>query len=71
MNWRGCPVLSHEVIVNLIANIKTRSGLCVHAELDTNLYPKGLVLSDEGFAAIKMDRSAFHGDCNYCIRSGP
>ena len=57
MNWRGCPILSHEVIVNLIANIKTRSGLCVHVELDNNLYPKGLVLSDEAFAGIKMDRT--------------
>lgn len=70
MNWRGRPLISHEVIVNLIANTKTRSGLSVHAELDTNLYPKGLVVSDETFAAIKMDRNAFHGDWNYCIRSG-
>ena len=70
MNWRGRPLISHEVIVNLIANTKTRSGLSVHAELDTNHYPKGLVVSDEAFAAIKMDRNAFHGDWNYCIRSG-
>ena len=61
MNWRGRPLISHEVIVNLIANTKTRSGLSVHAELDTNHYPKGLVVSDEAFAAIKMDRNAFHG----------
>jgi hypothetical protein len=70
MNWRGRPLISHEVIVNLIANTKTRSGLSVHAELDTHHYPKGLVVSDEAFAAIKMDRNAFHGDWNYCIRSG-
>ncbi len=70
MNWRGRPLISHEVIVNLIANTKTRSGLSVHAELDTAIYPKGLVVSDEAFAAIKMDRNEFHGDWNYCIHSG-
>ena len=70
MNWRGRPLISHEVIVNLIANTKTRSGLSVHAELDTAVYPKGLIVSDEAFAAIKMDRNEFHGDWNYCIRSG-
>ena len=70
MNWRGRPLISHEVIVNLIANTKTRSGLSVHAELDTAIYPKGLVVSDEAFAAMKMDRNEFHGDWNYCIHSG-
>ena len=70
MNWRGRPLISHEVIVNLIANTKTRSALSVHAELDTAIYPKGLVVSDEAFAAIKMDRNEFHGDWNYCIHSG-
>ena len=70
MNWRGRPLISHEVIVNLIANTKTRSGLTVQAELDTADYPKGLVISDAQMANIKIDRNAFHGDWNYCIRSG-
>ena len=70
MNWRGRPQVSHEIIVNLIASTKTRSGLKVRAELDNADYPKGLVVSDADFAAIKIDRNDFHGDWNYCIRSG-
>jgi hypothetical protein len=70
MNWRGRPLISHEVIVNLIASTKTRSGLKVRAELDSADYPKGLVVSDEDFAAIKIERNEFHGDWNYCIHSG-
>ncbi len=69
MNWRGRPLISHEVIVNLIASTKTRSGLKVRAELDKAEYPKGLVVSDDDFAAIKLERNEFHGDWNYRIRS--
>ncbi|SCC93421.1 conserved hypothetical protein [Thiomonas sp. X19] len=68
MNWRGRPLISHEVIVNLIANTRTRSGLTVHAELDAGLYPKGVGVSDADFAAIPIDRNAFHGDWNYTIK---
>ncbi|MHB8178993.1 MAG: ISAzo13 family transposase [Vulcanimicrobiaceae bacterium] len=67
MNWRGRPLISHEVIVNLIASTRTRSGQQVHAELDSANYPKGVVVSDEGFAAISIDRNEFHGDWDYCI----
>ena len=70
MNWRGQPLISHEVIVNLIASTKTRSGLTVRAELDTAEYPKGLVISDETLSTISIERDAFHGDWNYCIRAG-
>ena len=70
MNWRGRPLISHEVIVNLIASTKTRSGLTVRAELDTAQYPKGLVISDAELATVKIERNEFHGDWNYCIRSG-
>ncbi len=70
MNWRGRPLISHEVIVNLIASTKTRSGLKVRAELDNAEYPKGLVVSDDDFAAIKLERNDFHGDWNYRIRPG-
>ncbi len=68
MNWRGRPLISHEVIVNLIARTKTRSGLAVRAELDTAHYPKGLVVTDADLAAIHIERNEFHGDWNYCIR---
>ena len=70
MNWRGRPLISHEVIVNLIASTKTRSGLKVRAELDTAEYPKGLVISDATLSTINIERDAFHGDWNYCIRPG-
>ncbi len=68
MNWRARPLTSHEVIVNLIASTKTSSGLTVHAELDTNDYPKGIVVSDDDMDAIHLELGAFHGDWNYRIR---
>ena len=70
MNWRGRPLISHEVIVNLIASTKTRSGLSVRAELDNANYPKGVVVCDREFEAINIERNLFHGDWNYCIRPG-
>ena len=70
MNWRGQPLISHEVIVNLIANTKTRSGLTVRAELDTAQYPKGVAVSDADLSAINIERNEFHGDWNDCIRPG-
>lgn len=68
MNWRGRPLISHEVIVNLIASTKTRTGLSVRAELDNAHYPKGVVVCDREFEAINIERNEFHGDWNYCIR---
>ena len=70
MNWRGQPLISHEVIVKLIANTKTRSGLTVRAELDTAQYPTGVAVSDADLSAINIERNEFHGDWNYCIRPG-
>ena len=58
----------HEVIVHLIASTKTRSGLTVRSEIDTNSYPKGLVVSDTDFDAINLIRDEFHGDWNYSIK---
>jgi hypothetical protein len=69
MNWRGRPLISHEIIVKLISSTKTRSGLMVRAELDTAEYPKGLVISDAELDTIKLERSDFHGEWNYRIRS--
>ena len=70
MNWRAQPLVSHEVIVNLIAGTKTKSGLTVHAELDTNSYPKGVVVTDAELATVRIEPDKFHGDWNYRIRSG-
>jgi hypothetical protein len=70
MSWRGQPLISHEVIVNLIASTKTRSGLAVRSEIDNTQYPKGMSVSDADLAAIKIERDEFHGEWNYCIRPG-
>ena len=67
MNWRGKPLISHEVIVNLIAATTTRKGLKVRAELDKTLYPKGIKVTDEEFDAIRILRDEFHGEWNYSI----
>ena len=67
MNWRGQPLVSHEVIVNLIAATTTRKGLKVRAELDPKQYPKGIKVTDEELAAIRIVRDEFHGEWNYTI----
>ncbi len=67
MNWRGQPLISHEVIVNLIAGTSTRKGLKVHAELDDSLYPSGIKVTDVEFEKIRITRNAFHGEWNYRI----
>jgi hypothetical protein len=68
MNWRGQPLVSHEVMINLIANTRTRSGLQVRAELNPAKYPKGLKVTDEEFLAIRLEPDQFHGNWNYAIR---
>ena len=67
MNWRGKPLISHEVIVNLIAATRTRSGLSVNCELDTNKYPKGIKVPDKEMREIQLDKHDFHGEWNYTI----
>lgn len=67
-NWRGKPLESLEVIINLIAATTTNTGLKVYARLDTGCYPKGVEVSDEEFNAINIHRHDFHGDWNYTIK---
>ena len=67
-NWRGKPLTSLQVIVNLIAATTTATGLTVHSELDTKRYPSGIPVSDEQFAGIHLRRDKFHGDWNYEIQ---
>ena len=67
MNWRGKPLFSHEVVVNLIASTTTRAGLKIEAEIDTNTYPKGIQVTDEELEKIKIQRADFHGEWNYTI----
>jgi len=70
MNWRGRPLTSHEVIINTIAATTTRTGLKVHAELDTSRYPTGEAISDAQMAALPLDRHNWHGDWNYTLHPG-
>ena len=66
-NWRGQPLVSHEVIVNLIAATTTKTGLRVQSQLDTNKYPKGIKVGKREFAAIQLRPDTFHGEWNYTI----
>ena len=66
-NWRGKPLVSHEVIVNLIAATRTSEGLRVECGVDTNEYPKGIKVSDEEMAHLNIKQDSFHGDWNYTI----
>jgi len=66
-NWRGRPLVSHEVIVNLIANTATQQGLIIQAELDTGTYPTGIKVSDAELAKVNLIPDSFHGEWNYTI----
>jgi transposase len=66
-NWRGRPLVSRAVIVNLIGHVRTGPGLRIKAELDTNSYPQGIKVSDEELASVRLERAKFHGDWNYTI----
>jgi Rhodopirellula transposase DDE domain len=67
-NWRGRPLVSHELIINLIASTVTQTGLSIHAELDPGTYPTGIKVTDEQLAAVNLQRADFHGEWNYTIR---
>jgi hypothetical protein len=68
-NWRGRPLTSLEVIVNLIANTTTRTGLTIQAALDNNTYAKGISVSDDEMSAMQIKPADFHGEWNYTITS--
>jgi hypothetical protein len=66
-NWRGRPLISHEVIVNLIANTATQQGLKIRAELDQRQYPTGTKVSNAELQQVKLKPHKFHGDWNDTI----
>ncbi len=72
MNWRGRPLISHDVIVQTIAATTTRTGLRVHAELDTSTYPTGLTIPDSTMKALSesgtLARHEWHPDWNYTLK---
>src|SRR5437588_10612586 len=66
-NWRARPLVSYRVIVELISATTTKTGLTVRCELDTGLYPSGIIVSDAEIAALNIKRAEFHGEWNYTI----
>jgi hypothetical protein len=66
-NWRGKPLVSHAVVVQLISATSTETGLQVCCEIDPNLYPKGVQVSEPEMQAINLTRAEFHGEWNYTI----
>jgi hypothetical protein len=66
-NWRGKPLVSHDLIVKLIGSTTTATGLKVKAALDTDRYESGIKVSNEALNAVRITRDAFHGEWNYSI----
>src|SRR5210317_318162 len=64
-NWRGRPLLSRKVVVNLIGNTTTENGLKIRAALDEHAYEPGIKISDQELAELAIERDAFHGEWNY------
>ncbi len=67
MNWRGRPLTSYRTIVELISATTTETGLTIRAELDTDFYPKGVVVTDKELEALPLTRHEWHGDWNYTL----
>ena len=66
-NWRGKPLLTHQVIVNLICATTTQTGLLVKSRIDEGIYPKGRRISDHELARVNIEPHSFHGEWNYTI----
>jgi hypothetical protein len=67
MNWRGRPLTSHQVVVDLIGATTTRNGLRVRAEIDYGIYPTSVKISEAEMASISLMPHPFHGEWNYTI----
>jgi hypothetical protein len=70
-NWRGKPLISHKVIVELIAATTTEAGLKVRSQLDTNTYPSGIKISQAQIKAVILKPHTFHGEWNYTVEPNP
>jgi hypothetical protein len=66
-NWRGRPLVSREVVVNLIGNTKTEKGLSIRSELDDGSYPTGRKVTDEQMKSLSIKKDKFHGEWNYTV----
>jgi hypothetical protein len=67
-DWRGRPLVSHEVIINSIAATTTSTGLKVYAQIDQRDYPQGVEVTDAQLDAVNLHRDHFHGEWNYTIK---
>ena len=67
LNWKGIPLESYETVVSLIGSVKTTKGLKVKAELDENIYQKGIKVTKKEIEDLRIKRHFFHGDWNYTI----
>ena len=67
LNWRGKPLETLEIVVNLIGTTTTNTGLKVYARLDDRNYERGVEITDAQLAAVNITHHAFHGDWNYTI----
>jgi transposase len=67
-NWRGRPLISREVVVNLIGNTTTAEGLRIQAQLDENTYEAGIKVTDQQLAELQIERDEFHGEWNYRVK---
>ncbi len=67
MNWRGKPLISHQVIISLIAASRTGSGRNVHVRLDEAEYAKGIKVTDKQLEAVNLDGHAFYPEWNYTV----
>jgi len=61
----GGSLISHQVVIDLIAATTTTTGLTVKSKIDTNIYAKGLRVSDQQMTELQLRREKFHGDWNY------
>jgi hypothetical protein len=66
-NWRGKPLVTHQVIVSLIAATTTKTGLCVQSRIDSRVYAKGRRVTDDQLALVHLEPNVFHGEWNYTI----
>ena len=67
-NGRGRPLISLDVIVNLIGDTRTSKGLTIRSELDENAYQNGIKIADQQMIQLRVERDPFHGEWNYSIQ---
>jgi hypothetical protein len=67
-NWRGRPLVSRQVVVNLIGHTTAKNGLHIKAALDGKTYAAGIKVTDEELASLALERDEFHGEWNYRLR---